>query len=31
MKLLIDYIRSWFVSKSVAESGKEEQNFYLIH
>jgi hypothetical protein len=31
MKLLLDYIRSWFVSKPVEENGKEEQNFYLIH
>jgi hypothetical protein len=31
MKLLFDYIRSWFTNKPVAETGKEEENFYLIH
>ena len=31
MKVLFDYIRSWFMSKPLAETEKEEQNFYLIH
>ena len=31
MKLLLDYIRSWFMNKTLAETGKEEENFYLIH
>ncbi len=31
MKLLLDYIRSWFMNKPLAETEKEEENFYLIH
>ena len=31
MKLLLDYIRNWFMGKSLAEIEKEEENFYLIH
>jgi hypothetical protein len=32
MKLLIEYIRSWFAGKAAAaEADNEEQNFYLIH
>ena len=31
MKLLLDYIRNWFMSKPLAETEKEEENFYLIH
>jgi hypothetical protein len=31
MKLLLDYIRSWFVTKPVTDSDKEEENFYLIN
>ncbi len=30
MKLLFEYIRNWFM-KPLAETGKEEENFYLIH
>ena len=31
MKLLFDYIRNWFLNKPLTETGKEEENFYLIH
>jgi hypothetical protein len=31
MKLLLDYIRNWFMSRPVTETEKEEQNYYLIH
>jgi hypothetical protein len=31
MKLLLDYIRNWFMGKPLAETEKEEENFYLIH
>ena len=31
MKLLLDYIRSWFMNKPLEETGKEEENFYLIN
>jgi hypothetical protein len=31
MKLLLDYIRSWFMNRPVAETAKEEENYYLIN
>jgi len=31
MKLLLDYIRNWFMSKPLAEIENEEENYYLIH
>jgi hypothetical protein len=31
MKLLLDYIRSFFMNKPVTESDNEEENFYLIN
>ena len=31
MKLLLDYIRSWFITKPLTETVKEEENFYLIN
>jgi hypothetical protein len=31
MKLLLDYIRNWFMGKTLEETEKEEENFYLIH
>jgi hypothetical protein len=29
MKILLDYIRSWFISKPIAET--EEENYFLIN
>jgi hypothetical protein len=31
MKILLDYIRSWFISKPIAETEKEEENYFLIN
>jgi hypothetical protein len=31
MKLLIEYIRSWFMNRPVTEIEKEEENYYLIN
>lgn len=31
MKLLLDYIRSWFMNKPVTGTNSEEENFYLIN
>ncbi len=31
MKILIDYIRSWFISKAIGDEYKEEENFFLIN
>jgi hypothetical protein len=31
MKFLIDYIRNLFIRKPIAETGKEEENYFLIH
>ncbi len=31
MKIIIDYIRNWFFRKPVAETEKEEENYFLIH
>lgn len=31
MKILFDYIRSWFIGKSVVDEYKEAENFFLIN
>jgi len=31
MKLLFEYIRNWFINKTVTKIDKEEENFYLIN
>jgi hypothetical protein len=31
MKLLLEYIRNWFINRPVAETEKSEENFYLIN
>jgi hypothetical protein len=31
MKLLLEYIRNWFMNNPVTETEKEEENYYLIN